>query len=46
MGVDCLVCEACDYDERDELEMTPGEKGGKGKGHTPYKAGGPARTRK
>ena len=46
-GVNCLVCESCDYDQRDELDVGPEGKGNKGKGnYTPYKTGGAARTRK
>ncbi len=47
LGTACLVCESCDYDQRDELDVTAEEKGGKEKGsYTPYKIGGGARTRK
>ncbi len=47
LGTDCLVCETCDYDQRDDLDATPEEKSGKGKeSYTPYKTGGAARTRK
>lgn len=46
-SVNCIICETCDYDQRDELDITPEEKSGKGKGSfTPYQAGGGARTRK
>ncbi len=45
MGVFCLVCKSCGFDETALYEVYPGEKGGgKGKGrYTPYKAGGSLR---
>ena len=47
MGVSCLVCRACGFDETTLYEVYPGEKGGgKGKArYTPYKAGGHRRTK-
>ena len=47
MGAGCIVCGSCGYDQRDELEVFPEEKGSqKAKGHySPYKTGGPKRTK-
>jgi len=42
----CAVCNACDYDERDELDACPEQNSSqKAKGsYSPYKAGGKGRT--
>ena len=48
MGVKCLVCNKCSYDERDTLDVYPGERNTqreKGK-FTPYRVGGGQRVRK
>ncbi|MEK6960871.1 MAG: hypothetical protein AABX47_06880 [Nanoarchaeota archaeon] len=43
----CVVCQACGYDERDELDLAPEQKvSQKAKGsYTPYKTGGKNRTK-
>ncbi|HII65805.1 TPA: hypothetical protein HA372_04940 [Candidatus Woesearchaeota archaeon] len=48
MGVKCIVCRACGFDETQLYEVYPEERGSqreKGK-FTPYKAGGGGRARK
>ena len=48
MGVRCVVCRKCGYDESKQYEVFPEEKKSqKEKGiYTPYKAGGFKRTKK
>lgn len=47
-GIVVRVCRTCGYDESLEFENEAGEKGSqKAKGsYSPYKSGGPSRTRK
>ncbi len=47
MGVECVVCNTCGFDERDALEETPqGRTSQKAKGqYSKYKMGGSKRTR-
>ena len=46
-GIDCIVCNDCDYDESQQYEVYPEHKTSqKAKGKfTPYKAGGNKRTK-
>jgi len=46
LGVKCIVCKKCGYDETKQLEVYPEEKTSqKEKGrHSPYKTGGHNRT--
>lgn len=48
MGVSCLFCRKCGYDESLELDSVPGSRGSqKAKsGFSPYKAGGHSRALK
>lgn len=48
IGIKCLVCSNCGYDERKELSTASGDRSRqKGKSSfTPYRAGGGKRTRK
>lgn len=47
-GAKVMLCKDCGYDERDDLDIFPEEKTSqKAKGRfSPYKAGGPSRTKK
>ena len=47
MGAGIIVCSACGFDGRNELDLFPEEKGSqKAKGrYSPYKTGGKARTK-
>ena len=48
MGISCIACTDCGFDERNLYEVYPEDRasqGEKGK-FSPYKAGGPSRTRK
>ncbi len=48
MGIICIVCNGCGYDERSLYEVYPEEKASqsqKGR-YTPYRAGGPRRSAK
>ena len=48
LGVNCIVCKDCGFDETKQYEVYPDEKvSQKAKGrYTPYKAGGFKRTKK
>ena len=48
MGVECVVCNTCGYNEEEELNASPeGRTSQKAKGkYSPYKAGGSRRTQK
>jgi hypothetical protein len=48
MGAKCVVCDSCGFDERDSYAVYPEEdKSQKEKGrYSPYKAGGPKRSKK
>ncbi len=47
MDIECVVCNTCGFDERDELEGVPeGRTSQKAKGqYSKYKTGGSSRTR-
>lgn len=45
MGVKCLICLTCGYDESEEiLDVYPESRGGKGGKGNPYKRGGAMRS--
>ena len=48
LGVECIVCKECGFDERKQYDVFPEEKKSqKEKGRfTPYKAGGHGRSKK
>ena len=48
MGIKCVVCKNCGFDESKQYEVFPeGKKSQKAKaGYTPYKIGGFGRTKK
>ena len=48
MGIKCVVCKNCGFDESKQYDVFPGEKKSqKAKGkYTPYKVGGFGRVRK
>ena len=48
LGIDCIVCKNCGFDETESYEVFPEEKNSqKAKGsYTPYKSGGHGRSRK
>ena len=48
MGIKCVVCKNCGFDESKQYDVFPGEKKSqKAKGkYTPYKVGGFKRTKK
>ena len=45
MGTSAIVCDSCGYDERQELELLPGNRP-TAKQRGPYRAGGAQRTQK
>lgn len=47
LNIECVICNTCGFDERDELESTPeGRSSQKAKGqYSKYKVGGPRRIR-
>ena len=47
-GTNCIVCDECGYDEREELDLVPEDRSSqKAKdSFSPYKTGGPRRTQK
>ena len=48
MGVKCIICNDCGYDESQQYEVYPEEKGSQKEKsrHSPYKAGGFGRAKK
>ena len=48
MGVKCIICDKCGYDETSLYEVYPGQKTSNTEkmSYSPYKAGGPKRARK